>query len=72
MPILQMQGKGYEQTVEHDLRRCDVIAMVRQFLDQLTLTLNGSIAFCDAPLRLLQHGNHGIDAFKCLLHSEFY
>ena len=58
MPLFQVQEEAYAQTIEHDLRRSDVIARVRQFLNAPTLLLDKRVAFDNALLRLLQFG-HG-------------
>ena len=50
MPILQVQGKANEQTIEHDLRRSYIVTLECLLFNKLPLALNKRIAFDDAPL----------------------
>ena len=59
MPLLQVQGEAYEQTVEHGPRRRGVVVFVSQLFNKQTLPLDMPVNLRDAPLCLqqLKHAN---------------
>ena len=59
MPLLQVQGEAYEQTVEHGPRRSGVVVFVSQLFNKQTLPLDMPVNLRDAPLCLqqLKHAN---------------
>jgi len=68
MPLLQVQGEAYEQTVEHGPRRSGVVVFVSQLFNKQTLPLDMPVNLRDAPL-CLQQFKHAIEDPRSLKRS---